>query len=435
MKNISFKERGNLEIHSEPVREIMGQIPGWIIRWGLTLLFGIFLIIVFGSYFFKYPETITVPIIITTVNPPAELICRVSGKIQKFFVEDGQIVESGSMLAVIENTADFDNYLILKNEMTGIDTLQDWGSGAYEHENTLMLSLGDIQNSFEAFKKNWNSFRSYLLAGFVDRKITLIKQQIENQEEYKKILQQQRLIQGKDFELTKNRVTRDSSIFAKGGLSEKEYETEKQQLMQKEAALKGYEASINNAQSSLLSMKQNILELQFQKQDEISKYKMLLDESKQTLETAVRRWEELYLITSPVDGKITFTKFWSENQVVTTGDRLATVIPSGETKIIGRCVIPRSGFGMVSTGQKVNIKLSGFPYLEYGMLTGYISSVSLVPEQEGYLAEIELPQGMLTSYSESLRFIHEMDGTADIITRETRAISRFFNPVRSLLNE
>jgi hypothetical protein len=97
-------------------------------------------------------------------------------------------------------------------------------------------------------------------------------------------------------------------------------------------------------------------------------------------------------------------------------------------------VVPSSGIGKIGPGQPVNIKLSGYPYLQHGMLTGHIRSVSLVPEQEGYIAEIGLEKGMLSSYSEQLKLVQEMDGTAEIITKEMRMIYRFINPLKMLFN-
>ena len=50
------------------------------------------------------------------------------------------------------------------------------------------------------------------------------------------------------------------------------------------------------------------------------------------------------------------------------------------------------------------------------------------------MAEIELEEGMKSTYKETLKFIQQMDGTADIITEETRLIYRFINPLRTLIN-
>lgn len=42
-------ERKNIEgFHSEPVQEIMGTIPSWITRWGITVIFGVFVVIFIG---------------------------------------------------------------------------------------------------------------------------------------------------------------------------------------------------------------------------------------------------------------------------------------------------------------------------------------------------------------------------------------------------
>lgn len=43
-----------------------------------------------------------------------------------------------------------------------------------------------------------------------------------------------------------------------------------------------------------------------------------------------------------------------------------------------------------------------------------------------------LHEGMKSSYSEMLKFVQEMDGTAEIVTLNTRAIFRFIEPLRLL---
>ena len=41
-----------IELRSEEVQEVMGQIPAWIVRWGITILFIVVLALLVGSYFF-----------------------------------------------------------------------------------------------------------------------------------------------------------------------------------------------------------------------------------------------------------------------------------------------------------------------------------------------------------------------------------------------
>lgn len=52
----------NEPFHSEPVNEIMGEVPSWTIRWGVTIIFVTLISIVAGACFIRYPQTV-----ITTV--------------------------------------------------------------------------------------------------------------------------------------------------------------------------------------------------------------------------------------------------------------------------------------------------------------------------------------------------------------------------------
>ena len=69
------------------------------------------------------------------------------------------------------------------------------------------------------------------------------------------------------------------------------------------------------------------------------------------------------------------------------------------------------------------------------MLKGRIRSISLVPGEKGYVADIDLEDGMTSSYKENLKFIQQMDGTAEIVTKDLRLIYRFINPLRALFDE
>lgn len=66
-----LKTSWNLEIkhpeyyYSEPAQEILGSIPSWITRWGVTIIFGVFAMIIVGSCLIDYPQTLTAPITVT----------------------------------------------------------------------------------------------------------------------------------------------------------------------------------------------------------------------------------------------------------------------------------------------------------------------------------------------------------------------------------
>lgn len=429
-----MSERSDLEAHSEEVDEIMSFIPNRIIQWGLTVIFALFFALIMGSYFFKSPEIIRAPMILTKKNPPVSLISKSTGKIDRLFAVDGQTILEKGNIALINNPTDFSHYMTLKKELAACFLISNWDEQVFAYDLSDNLTLGELQQSYGPFLKSRNNFKHYLSQNFLPQKIGLIDRQIIKQEEYYQTLIRQREIQRNDLTLSQKSFTRDSSLYQKRTTSEAEYDKSRQLFLSKRSAFVGFEAILRETESSILQMQSSRVELQMQHERELSEFRLALDESKQNLENAIHQWEERFLVASPVEGKLTFTSIWSVNQEVKTGELIATIIPIKESAIIAKAVIPPSGFGKVEVGQRVNLKLNGFPYMEFGMLKGKIKSISLVPEDKGYVAEIELSDGMTSSYRENLRFIQQMDGTAEIITKEMRLITRLINPLRAFFD-
>lgn len=422
------------ELHSEEIQELMGFIPAAIVRWGLTALFIILGGIIIGSFFFKSPQIITAPMVLTTENPPVQLLSKSTGNIDQLFVVNEQLIEAGKVIALINNPTNYNHYLLLKERLDVSFQITNWDNQVLKFDLPEELTLGEIQTSYAAYLKNRNNLKQYLTQNFIPQKIVLLKKQILKQNEYYTTQLRQKEFQFKDLNLGEKAFIRDSTLFQKQAISESEYEQAKQLFILKKSAFVGFEASLKNTESSILQMEENIVELQMQYEKDLAQYHLALDEAKLNLENMIHQWEEKYLVTSPVKGKITFTSVWSKNQEVKTGELIGTVIPQGDLSIIVKAIIPTTGFGKVEVGQHVNIKLAGFPYMEFGVLKGRIRSVSLVPEEKGYVAEIELTSGMTSSYRENLKFIHQMDGTAEIITKDSRLIYRFINPLRALFD-
>ena len=107
-QNIRKQEKASsIEIRSDEVQEIMGTPPKWIIRWGIVIIFLVVLVLLAGSFFYKYPDLIQARVTIVSENPPISVVARSDGKLDKIFVLDKQKVESNTILGIIENPANF----------------------------------------------------------------------------------------------------------------------------------------------------------------------------------------------------------------------------------------------------------------------------------------------------------------------------------------
>ena len=47
-----------IELRSEKIRHIIGEIPSRIVRYGITIITIVLLVLLVGAYFIPYPETI-----------------------------------------------------------------------------------------------------------------------------------------------------------------------------------------------------------------------------------------------------------------------------------------------------------------------------------------------------------------------------------------
>ena len=428
-------ELNKQELQSPELQEVMSEIPGSFLKWGLFVFFGIILILLVGSYFIKNPEIVTVPVIITTQNPPVTLVAKSGGEIREMFVKEGSIVSANENIALISNTCVYEDYLTLIQTIREFNEKTNWIEVVKSHLSPPDISLGEMQSIYSQFQKGWKQMKDYLEQGYIPAKLSLLEKQLVKKTEYNKELIKQEKFLIEDLALTKNSFDRDSMLFNKDSysLSAKEFNKSRQVYIQKLYSFSVFNASLRNNESDFLRMKETRLDLQVQYDKEVKQYILSIEESLQLLRSSISQWEERYVIKSPVAGSMTLTRFRNENQVIKPGEILATVIPSSPVNIVVRAIIPISGFGKIEIGQKVNIKLSGFPYMQYGVLRGKIYSVSQVPGEGGFSADIELTEGMTSTYREKIRFIHEMDGTADIITRDSRLINRFINPLRSTI--
>ena len=108
--------------------------PSWIVRWGLLVIFIIMMFIFIAAWFVKYPDIVDAAAEITTVNPPSHITARVNGKISKLWVNDGDKVEAGNSLAMLETTVSWDDVDRVKAFINQIYELLDGNDSIPEPE-------------------------------------------------------------------------------------------------------------------------------------------------------------------------------------------------------------------------------------------------------------------------------------------------------------
>lgn len=432
---IDDAELAAVEIRSEEVQEIMGYIPHWMIRWGITLLFAVIVVFFIGSWFFKYPDVIQSTITVTTKRPPASIMARTTGKINQLFVTDNQKVGKDQTIALLDNASNYEHLLELKEKL---DALKDLAPH-YDMDGVIRFeknySLGQLQTSYSSFSTSYRDFTHFIQLDYHNKKINALNLQMEKYQLLYKKAQRQLSIVEEEYKLSKEKFQRSQTLYKDGVISRSEFDNARSNFLQQEYSLEGSRSSLASNRIQISQLEQSILDLTLQYREQKTRLELSLNQAYANLMAQISQWEQSFLLKSPISGTAAFTKFWSTNQNVMVGDLVFTVIPEDAGEMLGKVVLPVQGSGKVKVGQKVNIKFFNYPHVDFGMVRGIIRSKSLVASDNNYVLEVALPDGLRTNYKEDLVFSQEMMGTAEIITEDMRLLERVIKPLQSVLKQ
>lgn len=222
-------------------------------------------------------------------------------------------------------------------------------------------------------------------------------------------------------------LERNRTLIEKGIISTQEYENKQLEFAKAKRTYKNFETSISQIRESISNAQNTAVGTKFHhiKEDKIVLKNVI--QSFNQLKKAIKEWENLYVLKSNINGKVSFLNYWNANQTVTKGDLVFTIIPKDHSDYVAKLKIPALNSGKIKIGQDVHIRLENYPDTEFGILIGKVKNNPLIPDIEGlYLMDVELPTKLITSYNKKIEFKHEMRGTAEIITEDLRLIERFF---------
>jgi multidrug resistance efflux pump len=422
-----------LKIYSEEVRDVLSDPPKAILRWGNSILLGFVVLLFLLSWFIKYPDIVTAPIMITTNIPPEKVLAKTSGKIEAILVQDKTVVIENTPLAVIQNSADYKAVLKLSQELQAHSDLPEGVALSNMINNFRTANLGEIQQAFSLFEKD-------CMAHDLNQELQPYQVQANAQSSESvqisarlNILQQQKSLNESELQLQKNDVNRYETLFNKGIISAQDYDNKKLAYLQAEKNYRSLLSNISQLKSALIDNAKNSKSTTISSTKEGVTLESSQIQSFYNLKKVIKDWELAYVLKSSVAGKVSFLQIWTANQTISAGESVFAIIPTLEKGYIGKLKAPALNSGKIKIGQQVNIRLANFPDNEYGMLRGVIKNISLTPDKDGnVLMDVALPQKLETSYHKTIAFQQEMSGSAEIVTEDLRLIERLLYQFRNI---
>jgi len=427
------KKEKEIELRSEEVQEILTRIPHWMIRWGNLLIFIIILLVFMFSWIVKYPDIITTQIKITTQVPPERLIAKSTGRIEKIFVKDRELVSKNSPLAIIENPADYNDVFLLKAIVDTININNE--NFIFPLEKLPNLRLGIIESSYALFEKDYLAYK--LNKELEPYQIDINAQSIEitQLKERLNLLLEQKIFGETELKYKKQELERNKKLYDKGVISTQEWEKKNVEYLQQEKSINTLNSQISQLRSSINDLNHNKKTTTVNKsRDEVNLLRNVILSFNQ-LKNAIAEWELAFVLRSSISGKISFMQIWVENQTISAGENTFVIIPQSHSDYVGKIKAPILNSGKIRLGQNVNIRLVNYPDREFGIIKGKINSISLTPDSENnLLIDVKLINGLETSYRKEIDFQQEMSGTADIVTEDLRLIERLLYQFRDILS-
>ena len=425
-----MKKKKLLE-RSQKVQEVLSIRPSFIVRWGITIILIILLLVSIICWFISYPDIIITKAKLNTINAPKEVVARIDGKIVKINTKENNLVTEGQILGYMESIAEPKSIINLLAKLTLADSLfannrlsevvQCFPTNAYRDSR---FNLGELQPNYQVFIQTFTNFKDYITSGFYLHKKEMLEKDVANIQKLYEILTSQKKLLEQDITLSNENFAANELLAKEKIISPVDYRNEKSKLIAKQILLPQINASIVSNESQLNEKKKEISELE----NQILIQKNLFIQALLTLKSQLQAWQYKFELKAPVTGILSFTGFFQENQEIKIGQKLFYIQPPNSNYFI-ELMIPQYNFGKVKLGQEVLLRFQAYPFEQFGSVLGKIDHINITPTDSGYLAKASLTNGLNTNYKRQLQFRSGLIADAYIITENRGLLERIFENI------
>ncbi|NDV45524.1 HlyD family efflux transporter periplasmic adaptor subunit [Paludibacter sp. 221] len=401
-------------------------------KW-VALFVGLLIGLVFlMSFLIKYPDTVNGEISVTANVAPVRLVANANGRM--YLVQNNKKqLHINDVIAYIESGANYKDVLyldsLLKNAMSDNISSVDLP----EH-----LILGEIGSNYSSFVLACKQYGRIQNSDIYKTMRNNLEQQIVSDQKIISNVEKELALKEEIVKHSKDQLDKDSILLTMKGVSEHEYREKYKSFLSLQESFLSLQSNLLIKQSEINRNKLEIQRIILEETENKEKAYSELVTNKTQLNNAINSWKEKYLLYTPISGELEYLGFWRENSFVQAGNELFSIIPEKNT-VIGEVIIPSYGSGKVEIGQKANVKISNYPYDEYGLIEGVVHSISRITNKiktsegtnEVYLVIISFPNGTKTNFGMELPLDFETKGTVEIITKPKRLIARLFDNLKS----
>ena len=422
------------------INDLIGNAPNWIVRSGITVVALVVVVGLIMSYLISYPDKLSAPVIITTQNPPVDLVSNASGKIANIFLVDKDTVQKNDTILYIENDAKPDDVkkveeFIIKYE--SISYIPEYLNLNFP-EN---LQTGELNGNINAMGQKFKEFQNLLHQSLVFQKIKSLDSEISRTKRLTQIQEKELTIYQNEVNIKEKEYNRNNTLYHQNVISAQEIEKSEAEFLVYQRNLENMRSGIINNNIRVEQLNTQIIELTDQRHQSVLSYLNDIGQLIVVIKNEIEAWKKKYYIISPIDGTISMPGKLVTDQYISQNNILCSIVPKSnkniDNKKIGRALTPISGAGKIELGSRVIIRFDAYPYKEFGVIETNVDNISLLPTPDNennlyYELTFNLPDKLITNYDKTLKYKPNMSGEALIITKERTLLERFFDKFLNL---
>jgi multidrug resistance efflux pump len=418
-----------IKVRSEEIHEILSHMPHWIIRWGITLLFTLLSMLLLFAWLLKYPDTVQGKVILTTQTAPVRLVSQTNGTLERVYVADGTWVDQGVLVAKMTNPISEHALAYLQEFIYEIQKSLDGHATKCQASTSTAARdhiFGDIQGDYNNLCSLYQDYERLAKSAYHKKKLQGISTQVENHNDLASMIKQQLVYLERELAYEKEKYDAYRKIYAEKGMAKFDFfDKEAHYLEQQQALEKQKQELVKNA---ILTQEYDLRlqELSHTHAEKLRTLKVAMYASIQSIKNRIQQWQQCYTLTAPLAGTINHLYTFSAKHPVKSGEALFALVPK-EEQYIAYMQVPSRGYGEIKPGHKARIKLTPYPYQEYGYLPATVKELALLPNKGQYSVVLQVDKGLVSTYGKVLSFKPEMDGDAEIITEDISFLQRIMH--------
>jgi multidrug resistance efflux pump len=360
------------------------------------------------AMFLPWTQNVRAKGYVTTLNPfdrPQTIQSMIGGKIEKWYVQEGQFVNIGDTIIVISE---------VKEEYLDPELLERTGS-----------QIDAKEESAEAYISKADNLASQASALIKMKNIKLEQNKIKVEQTKLKLTSDSMDLEASKLklEIASKQLNRLNEMYEKGLKSLTDLEEKSLSFQESQAKVISLENKVLAQRNELLNLSSNTIAIENEYNDKIAKSKserMSAISDKYNTDASVNKLksdlnayavrQQNYFIKSPITGYVTKAIKYGIGEIIKNGEEIVSIVPEKYDLGIEMYVSPRD-IPLMSIDQKVMVQFDGWPAIvfsgwpdnSFGTFTGRVFAIDNYISENGLYRMLVAPDPNESPWPQQVR--------------------------------